>query len=118
MDEWEKFNETSMAKEQSYSNLNMEDITDANYMHAKTVWKDFQIKNLSEYHNFFLKNETLLLADVFKNLKKNVFRNLSARHWKNFFQLQVSIASNFKNDWSRIRNFNWFWYAVNSWKRS
>ena len=70
MDEWEKFNETSMAKEQSYSNLNMEDITDANYMHAKTVWKDFQIKNLSEYHNFFLKNETLLLADVFKNLKK------------------------------------------------
>ena len=67
MDEWEKFNETSMAKEESYNNLNMEDITDANHMHAKKVCKDFQIKNLSEYHNLYLKNDTLLLADVFEN---------------------------------------------------
>ena len=67
MDEWEKFDETSMAKEESYNNLNMEDITDANHMHAKKVCKDFQIKNLSEYHNLYLKNDTLLLADVFEN---------------------------------------------------
>ena len=33
MDEWEKFNETSLAeKEEFYSQLNMEDITDAYYM--------------------------------------------------------------------------------------
>ena len=56
-----------MAKEESYNNLNMEDITDANHMHAKKVCKDFQIKNLSEYHNLYLKNDTLLLADVFEN---------------------------------------------------
>ena len=38
MDEWEKFNETSLPeKEEFYSNLNMEDITDADYMHAKRV---------------------------------------------------------------------------------
>ena len=67
MDEWEKFDETSMAKEESYNNLNMEDITDANHMYAKKVCKDFQIKNLSEYHNLYLKNDTLLLADVFEN---------------------------------------------------
>ena len=68
MDEWEKFDETSMAKEESYNNITMEDITDANHMHAKKVCKDFQIKNLSEYYNLYLKNDTLLLADVFKNL--------------------------------------------------
>ena len=38
MDEWEKFNETSLPEiEEFYSNLNMEDITDADYMHAKRV---------------------------------------------------------------------------------
>ena len=32
MDDWEKFNETSLPeKEDFYSNLNMEDITDADY---------------------------------------------------------------------------------------
>ena len=36
MDEWEKFNKTTLPqKEEFYSNLNVEDITDANCMHAK-----------------------------------------------------------------------------------
>ena len=38
MDEWEKFNETLVPeKEEFYSNLNMEDITDPDYMHAKII---------------------------------------------------------------------------------
>ena len=49
----------------------MEDITDADYMNAKRVCKDFEIKNLGKYHDFYLKSDTLLLADVFKN-----FRNM------------------------------------------
>ena len=40
------FNETPLpGKEHFYSHLNMEDITDANYAHAKRVCKDFEIKN-------------------------------------------------------------------------
>ena len=40
MNEWEKFNETSLPeKEEFYSNLNKEDITDADYIHAKRVCK-------------------------------------------------------------------------------
>ena len=36
MDDWEKFNETSSTeKEDFHSHLNMEDITDADYVHAK-----------------------------------------------------------------------------------
>ena len=43
MDEWENFNETSLPeKEEFYSKLNMEDITDADYIHAKRVCKGFQ----------------------------------------------------------------------------
>ena len=52
----------------------MEDITDADYMYAKTVCKDFEIKNLGEYHDLYLKIETLLLADVFKNFRKIFFK--------------------------------------------
>ena len=35
MDEREKNNETSLPKKDFYSNLNMEDITDSHYNHAK-----------------------------------------------------------------------------------
>ena len=47
MDDWEKFNETTLPeKGDFYSHLNMEDITDADYAHAKRFCKDFEIKNL------------------------------------------------------------------------
>ena len=39
-------------------------------MHGKRVCKDFEIKSLSEYHDLYLKNNILLLADVFKNSRK------------------------------------------------
>ena len=42
MDEWKKFNETLFPeKEEFYSNLNIEDITGADYTHAKRVCKVF-----------------------------------------------------------------------------
>ena len=44
MDNWKKFNETSLPeKEGFYSHLNMEDITHADYAHAKRDCKDFEI---------------------------------------------------------------------------
>ena len=48
----------------------MEHITDANYMHARRVFKDFEIKNSGEYHDLYLKNDTLLLAGIFENFRK------------------------------------------------
>ena len=38
MDDWEKFNETELPKkEEFYSKLNMEEITDASYMFVKIL---------------------------------------------------------------------------------
>ena len=55
MDDWKKFNETSLpVKKGFYSHLNMEDITDADYVHAKRICKDFEIKNLGEYHDLYV----------------------------------------------------------------
>ena len=77
MDYWEKFNETTLPeKEEFYSNLNMDGITDADYMHAKRVCKDFEIKNLSKYHDLYLRSDMLLLADVFENFRKMSLMNL------------------------------------------
>ena len=38
----------------------MEDITDADYMRGKSVCKEFEIKNLGEYHALYLKSDTIL----------------------------------------------------------
>ena len=71
--DWEKFNETSLPeKEDFYSYLNMEDIIDADYAHAKRVCKNFEIKYLGKYPDLYVQSDTLLLIDVLKN-----FRNMS-----------------------------------------
>ena len=66
MDDWETFNETP-EKEDFYNHLNMEDIINASSTHAKKVCKDFEIKTLEEYHDFYNEINILLLADVFEN---------------------------------------------------
>ena len=70
MDNWERFNETSLPnKESFYSNLNMENIDDIDYRHGNTVFNIFKLKNLGEYHDLYVQSDTLLLADVFENFR-------------------------------------------------
>ena len=70
MNDWEKYNETSLSeKEGFYSHLNMKDFTNTDYAHAKSVCKDFEIKNLGEYLDLYVQSYTLSLADVFKNFR-------------------------------------------------
>ena len=42
-------------------------------MHAKRVCKDFQIKNLGEYHDLYVQSDTLGLTDVFENFQNSCF---------------------------------------------
>ena len=68
MDSWERFNEKLLPHKRAfYSSLNMEDITDVHYRHAKRVFKKINSKNLGDYHELYVKSGTLLLADVFEN---------------------------------------------------
>ena len=70
MDSWERFDETSLPdKEAFYSSLSMEDITDIDHRHAKTVFKSLNDKNLGGYHDLYVQSDTLLLADVFENFR-------------------------------------------------
>ena len=75
MDDWEKFNEILLPeKEKFYSNLNKEDITYSDYMHAKRVCKDNEMKTLTEYRDLYLKNDTSHLPDVFENFRKQCLK--------------------------------------------
>ena len=71
MDSFEKFNQTKLpAKDQFYSILNDQHITNDEYEHAKKVWKAFKIKTMGEYHDLYLGSDVLLLADVFESFRK------------------------------------------------
>ena len=57
------------SKDKFYSELTLEDISDDDYVHATDVWNTFNISNLGEYHDVYVKLDTALLADVFENFR-------------------------------------------------
>ena len=72
MDNWKKFTETLLPeKDDFYSHLNMEYITDSDHKHAKRVCKDFKLRNFKEYHVLYVQSNTLLLADVLENFRNS-----------------------------------------------
>ncbi|XP_073237767.1 uncharacterized protein [Porites lutea] len=72
----EKLSETQLPpKEEFYSKLNDEDITEDDYQHASNVWDTFKCKSLRDYHDLYLKSDVLLLSDVFENFRKTFLKH-------------------------------------------
>ena len=70
MSSWDKFAESQLPpKKAFYSNLNMSNISDDDYEHMQKVWRAFNIKNLGEYHDLYLKTDVILLASVLRHLE-------------------------------------------------
>ena len=70
MDNWERFNETSLpSKESFYCNLNIENTEDIDFRHGNNVFNKFKLNNLGEHHDLYVESYTLLLADVFENFR-------------------------------------------------
>ena len=44
------------------SHISLED-----YLMCETIWDEFGMKNMGDYHDHYLKKDVLLLADVFEN---------------------------------------------------
>ena len=69
MDSWERFNETSLPPKKSfYSELNLEDISDKDYLYAQKVFEEF-CTDMGDYHDLCVQCDTLLLADVFEKFR-------------------------------------------------
>ena len=76
IDEWDKFIEKVLpGKESFYSNLTLENISEIDYAHANNVFKKFNINNLGEYHDLYVRSDTLLLADIFENFRQSCLEN-------------------------------------------
>ena len=67
MHSFKKFHETELpSKSKFFSSLKNEDISESDYKKAKNIWNTFNIKNLGECHDLYLKTDVLLLCDVFE----------------------------------------------------
>ena len=70
MDSWDRFDETRLPiKDSFYSNLYMSGVGDNEYEHARNIWREFGIRNMGEYHDLYLKKDTILLANVFESFR-------------------------------------------------
>ena len=84
----------------------MEKNTDADYMHGKRVCEDFEIKKLGKYYDLYLKSVTLLLAGVFKNLRKMCLKVYHLYPVKFLSVPGLGWQAALKKDRSKIRIIN------------
>ena len=76
MDIWDKLKETSLPrKEKFYSNLNMSGVSDGDNEHACSVWQEFGIRNMGEYHDLYLRTDVILLVNVFESFRRVCLEN-------------------------------------------
>ncbi|XP_060072716.1 uncharacterized protein LOC132552555 [Ylistrum balloti] len=76
MDSLKRLNETALPRKVAfYSRLSGEEISDDDYEHAQTVWKEFGMKSLRDYHELYNQSDVLLLADVFENFRDVCIKN-------------------------------------------
>ena len=70
MSSWKTFNEpVPLMKKYYYSELNDENISDADLAHVKNICDTFNIANLGDYHDLYVSLDVALLADVFENFR-------------------------------------------------
>ncbi|GBL96873.1 hypothetical protein AVEN_118984-1, partial [Araneus ventricosus] len=71
MDSHQKFDEERLPSIDSFeSTIIGSGISDEDYRHAQTVWNYFNLKNMGEYHDLYVKCDVLQLADVSENFRK------------------------------------------------
>lgn len=69
-------------REMFYSSLTNENITESEYNRAQTVWREFKMRTLKEYHDLYLLTDVLLLADVFWSIDYVHFYTATGLSWK------------------------------------
>ena len=53
----------------------MSGVSDKEYEHACKVWDEFKIGNMGDYHDLYLKTDTILLANVFESFRSVCMKN-------------------------------------------
>ena len=70
MDSFELFQRPQLPpKDAFYTSLTEEDISEKDYTHTQRLFNLLDMTDLGDYHNFYLLNNMLLLADVLKSFR-------------------------------------------------
>lgn len=72
MSSWDRFHDNELPPVTAfYIKLSEPDISESDdFAHAKYVWKIFNMTNMGDYHDLYLKYDVLLLSDVFENFRE------------------------------------------------
>ena len=99
MDSFNRFSEKTLpVKDDFYSILHDEPISDMQYVHAIKVWNTFKLKNMGDYHDLYLKSDILLLADIFKNFRKTCMQCYKLDPVSLFYKSWIILGCNVEND--------------------
>ena len=75
MDSFDKFNDKNLpSKKKFFCMLSDDHLTDKYYKHAKNVLNTFNLESMGQYHDWYLKSDVLLLADLFEKFRKTCLR--------------------------------------------
>ena len=76
VDSLERLDETQLPPRSAfYSRLKDSSISEVDYEHAQTVWKEFNCKTLRDYHDLHNVSDVFLLADIFENFRDVCMQN-------------------------------------------
>jgi len=90
-----KFQETELSLIDAFFNrLTNESLTDADYERALKVWNNYDMKNLQQYHDFYLTTDVLLLTDVFESFRRTMLNahGLDCLHFPSLPSITLQMA--------------------------
>ena len=72
----DKFRETQLpGRETFYNDLNEEECSQEDYIHAQNVWSVFNMSTLQDYHDLYLKSDVLLLSCIIDQYRKECYES-------------------------------------------
>ena len=78
MDSWDGFDETRLPPRSAFhKSISDTNISNEDYNHTLTVWRDFNISSMGEYHNLYLLIDVLLLSNTFNELDLFVWKPIA-----------------------------------------
>ena len=103
MDSFERFIEKQLpSKEEFFSHLTQNAISDEQYCHATKVWVKFNLQTMGDYHDLYLRSDILLLADVFEEFRKTCLQHNKLDPCHYFTSPGLSWDAMLKNDWHKV----------------
>lgn len=70
MNGFERFEETKLPeKECFYSKMEEQELSNSDYEHVKNIWRQFELKNLGELHDLYMKTDVNILTDVCESFR-------------------------------------------------